>query len=320
MRRLGRPVSAERPGRERRRGGSANAAAAAAAQPMRNARRRGEPGVMGNHCQSLTSNSGWSLPAESWMRSSMYFASAGLLELDVGAAPVVALVRALAGEEGDQLVLAVLQVAEVDALDAAAVQRLDLERGVEVVGDDLVVELHLHRVELEHLADVHRDEERDLGVGREQQLLLEHEQVAVELDDVALDVLDAAVERSGDRRARRRARRQRRAHHRRHARRGRRAGDAGGGDRGGRCRRRGDGRGGRGGRRRGRRGRRRGARGARGSDRCIGAPGERQGRGQDDGGDQFAALFEHGCLSRWPRGTPGSRWRRSRTGCRCAGR
>ena len=51
------------------------AVAAAAAQPMRNARRTGEPGVMGNHCQSLTSNSGWSLPAESWMRSSMYFAS-----------------------------------------------------------------------------------------------------------------------------------------------------------------------------------------------------------------------------------------------------
>src|SRR6478736_7655084 len=68
---------------------------------------------------------------------------AGLLELDVGAAPVVALVRALAGEEGDQLVLAVLEVAEIDALDAAAVQRLDLERRVEVVRDDLVVELHL---------------------------------------------------------------------------------------------------------------------------------------------------------------------------------
>src|SRR6476646_8520895 len=71
---------------------------------------------------------------------------AGLLELDVGAAPVVALVRTIAGEEREQLVLAVLEVAEVDALQAASVQRLDLERGVEVVPDALVVELHLDRI------------------------------------------------------------------------------------------------------------------------------------------------------------------------------
>src|SRR5450755_1123833 len=59
----------------------------------------------------------------------------GLLELHVGAAPVVALMRALAGEVGDDLVLPGLQVAEIDALDAAAMQRLNLERGVEIVGN-----------------------------------------------------------------------------------------------------------------------------------------------------------------------------------------
>ena len=129
------------------------------------------------------------------MRSSMYFGLGALVELERRAALVVALVRALAGEEGDDLVRAGLQVAEVDALHAAAVQRLHFERRVEVVGDDLVVELDLHRVELEQLAHVHRHEQRHLRVGREQQFLLEHQQVAVEADHVALDVLDAGVER-----------------------------------------------------------------------------------------------------------------------------
>src|ERR1035438_1630704 len=108
-----------------------------------------------------------------------------LLELDRRAALVVALVRALAGEERRQLMLSGLQVAEVDALDTAAVQGLDLERRVKVVGDDLVVELHLDRIELEQLAHVHRDEEGHLRVRREEQFLLEYEKVAIELDDVA---------------------------------------------------------------------------------------------------------------------------------------
>ena len=109
--------------------------------------------------------------------------------------PVIALVRSLAGEERDQLVLAVLEVAEVDALDAAAVQRLDLERRIEIVGDDLVVELHLHGIELEHLADVHRHEHGHLRVRRKQQLFLEQEQILVEIEDLLLEVLHIGIER-----------------------------------------------------------------------------------------------------------------------------
>ncbi len=124
----------------------------------------------------------------------MYFGVGALVELDRGAALVVALVRALAGEEGDDLVLARAQVAQVHALHAAAVQRLHLERRVEVVGDELVVELDLHRIEREQLAHVHRHEQRHLRAGREQQFFFQHQQVAVEADDVALDVLDAVVE------------------------------------------------------------------------------------------------------------------------------
>src|SRR6476619_7772498 len=71
-----------------------------------------------------------------------------LVELHGRAALVVAVVRSLAGEVGDELVLAGLQVAEPDPLHAAAMQRGDLERGVEVGGDDLVVDLDLYRVEL----------------------------------------------------------------------------------------------------------------------------------------------------------------------------
>src|SRR5579863_4844480 len=62
-----------------------------------------------------------------------------LLEADVGGAPVVALVRTLAVEECHQLMLAGLEVADVQPLDTALEQRRDLARGVEVVADVLVV-------------------------------------------------------------------------------------------------------------------------------------------------------------------------------------
>src|SRR5262249_58146154 len=53
-----------------------------------------------------------------------------LLELDRGAAPVGALARPLAAEEGDQLVLPDLEVADVEPLHAALEQRVDFARRV----------------------------------------------------------------------------------------------------------------------------------------------------------------------------------------------
>src|SRR5690349_17404851 len=119
-----------------------------------------------------------------------------LLELQVRTALVVARVRALALEERHQLVLAHLEVAEVDAVHAALEQRLGFARRVQVVGHFLVVDLERQRVEREELADVHRDEHRHLGVGREQQLFLEDEQLLVEVDHVLLEVLHRLVERA----------------------------------------------------------------------------------------------------------------------------
>src|SRR5262245_9643817 len=56
-----------------------------------------------------------------------------LLHIQGGAALVVARVRALPGEERGDFVLAGLQVAEPEPLDAAAHERLLLALGVEVI-------------------------------------------------------------------------------------------------------------------------------------------------------------------------------------------
>src|ERR1043165_9102258 len=57
-----------------------------------------------------------------------------LLELEVRAALVVAVVRALAFEERDELVLADLEVAEVHTVHATLEQRFRFARRVQVVG------------------------------------------------------------------------------------------------------------------------------------------------------------------------------------------
>ena len=91
--------------------------------------------------------------------------------------------------------LAGLQVAEPQPVHAAALQGVLLARRVEVVRDFLVVDLQLHGVEREERADVHRHEDGDLRARREQQVLLQHEQVAVEVDDLAPQRLDLGIER-----------------------------------------------------------------------------------------------------------------------------
>ena len=110
-------------------------------------------------------------------------------------AEVIRLNRDLLVLEEELLFPAGTQVAHVEALHATAVQRLHLGRGVEVGADDLVVQFDLHRFQLEHLAHVHRHEDGHLGAGREQQFFFQHQQVAVEADDLGLEFLDAGVER-----------------------------------------------------------------------------------------------------------------------------
>src|SRR5690606_6160106 len=119
-----------------------------------------------------------------------------LLERQRRAAPIVAAVRAAAREERDELVLAGTHVAGVEPMHAAAMQRVDLALRVEVVRDRLAVDLELDRVEREELADVHRDEHRDLRARREQQLFLEQEQIPIEVDGELLEMLDLLVERA----------------------------------------------------------------------------------------------------------------------------
>ena len=69
--------------------------------------------------------------------------------------------------------LAGRHVAGVDPLHAALLQRLELLEAVDVVRDGLAVDLDLHRVEPQRVALGERDEDRDLRVGRIEQLLLE---------------------------------------------------------------------------------------------------------------------------------------------------
>jgi hypothetical protein len=91
------------------------------------------------------------------------------------------------------------RVAQVDALHAAAVQGLHFLRGVQVLADDLVVQLDLHRFQFEELAHVHAHEHRHLRAGGEEQFFFQHQQVAVQADQLGLEVLHARVQRSGGR-------------------------------------------------------------------------------------------------------------------------
>src|SRR6185437_4661280 len=81
----------------------------------------------------------------------------------------------------------------IEPLHAALDQGIDLPWGVEVVRDLLAVDLQLHRVEREERARIHRHEYRHLGVGRVEQLLLEDEEIAVEVENVALQRLHLLI-------------------------------------------------------------------------------------------------------------------------------
>src|ERR1700737_685903 len=62
-----------------------------------------------------------------------------LLELERCTALVVAVVRALATEEGDRLVLAHLEITEIQAVHATLEERFDFARRVQIVDHFLLV-------------------------------------------------------------------------------------------------------------------------------------------------------------------------------------
>src|SRR5581483_4995126 len=125
------------------------------------------------------------------------FRSNAFLEFDGGATLVVALVRPLAAEEGDQLVLADLQIAQIEPVHAALEQRIDLTRSVKIVDDLLLIDLQRDRVEREEIAYVHGKENGHLRVGGEQQLLFQHEEIAIQVDHVLLKPLHFLIQAAG---------------------------------------------------------------------------------------------------------------------------
>src|SRR5260221_675019 len=98
------------------------------------------------------------------------FGIGALIERQRRAAPVIAPAGPLSGEYRDEFVLAGLQIAHVEALNAAAVQGLRLAFGVEIIRHYRVVDLQRYRVEIEQGPDIHRDEYRYLRARGKQQL------------------------------------------------------------------------------------------------------------------------------------------------------
>src|SRR5690606_346931 len=117
-----------------------------------------------------------------------------LREFHGGTAAVIAGVRAFAVEHGGELVLADLEVRHVQAVHAAAMQGVDLALRVQVVRDFLAVDLQAHGIEGEELTDVHREKECHLRVRRKQELLLEQEEIAVQVQHLVLQRLDFPIQ------------------------------------------------------------------------------------------------------------------------------
>ncbi len=149
------------------------------------------------YSQSLISNSGCCLRCRSLIFSSRYLAPMPFSKVQIRAALVVALVRALAAEEGDELVLADLQIAEIQAMDAALEQGFDLARRVEIV-DDLFLSIFSCTESSAKKSPTSMDRNTATCVlAGIQQLFLEYEQVAIQIDDVFLQSLHFRVETAG---------------------------------------------------------------------------------------------------------------------------
>ena len=85
-------------------------------------------------------------------------------------------------------------VAGVDPLNAALLERLELLEAVDVPRDRRAIDLHRHGVEPERLALLHRHEHRHLRVGGVEQPLLELVQLRGDPEHVRLDLLDLLVQ------------------------------------------------------------------------------------------------------------------------------
>jgi hypothetical protein len=91
-------------------------------------------------------------------------------------------------------VLARRDVPDVEALHAALVERFELLEAVDRLRDELAVDREAHGVETHRVARGELDEDRDLGPGGEQELLLEPRQLLRDVEDVGLDLLYLLVE------------------------------------------------------------------------------------------------------------------------------
>ncbi len=89
--------------------------------------------------------------------------------------------------------LAGRDVAGVDPLHAAFLQRLELLEAVDVVRGELTVDLDLHRVEAQRLALGERHEDSEVRVRRIEQLLLQLAQLGSDAQHVGFDLLDLLV-------------------------------------------------------------------------------------------------------------------------------
>jgi hypothetical protein len=97
-------------------------------------------------------------------------------------------------ESHPQFVLPGLDIAGEEALYPAPAQGVELLEAVQVVGDRFPLEFERDRIEAKGFLLPQGDEDRDLGVGRVEQLFLQPVQIRSDAKDIALDLLDLFVQ------------------------------------------------------------------------------------------------------------------------------
>ena len=174
---------------------AAAAACAAAARPSR----RDDPAI--ERAWDTSCDAAASLPltthrvdARGRQRDAEQFRLDALVERErLGLAEILA-ARALAVDRHLDLVRAGRNVAGVDPLHAAVLQRFELLEAVDVVRRELAVDVDLHGVEAKRVAFRDRDENREMRVRRIQQLLFEAAQLRRDAEHVGFDLLHLLVE------------------------------------------------------------------------------------------------------------------------------
>ncbi len=123
------------------------------------------------------------------------FGANAFIEIQRRAAPVIPIMRTLAREESHQLMLPDLEIAQINPLDTAAMESIDLTLGIQIIRDLFAVELYLDRVERKKFADIDRQENCNLRVRGIQQLLLEHKEFAIQIKNRAFQRLGVLIQR-----------------------------------------------------------------------------------------------------------------------------